>query len=131
MTRVCFVIASTLALLAPVGATERAWLTIGMGSDSCGKFVRAIDAMVPMPSGTVQSLNWQNKTFFEEGYAYREYLFGFVSGTNLSRPDASNQISADNDGIVMWVRHYCESHADESINTAISAFVQEQRTKMK
>jgi hypothetical protein len=31
----------------------------------------------------------------------------------------------------MWVRHYCESHADESIDTAIGAFVQEQHAKIK
>jgi hypothetical protein len=126
--RVCLLTASALALLAPVGAAEKVWLTVGRGSESCGTFVRAIDAMAPMPSGKAQSMNWQNKTWVEEGYAFQTYLFGFVTGVNL---DASKQIKVDGNGIVLWIRHYCESHADESINTAISAFVQEQRTKSK
>jgi hypothetical protein len=128
MTRVCLLIACSLALLAPVRAAEKVWLTVGRGSESCGTFVRAIDAMASMPSGKAESMIWQNKTWVEEGYAFQAYVFGFVTGVNHG---ASKQIKVDGNGIVLWIRHYCESHADESINTATSAFVQEQQAKIK
>ena len=129
--RGCLLVASALALLAPLSAAEKGWWTVGRGSQSCGTFVRAIDAMGPWSNNAAQSRIWENKAWVEDGFAYQQYLFGFVSSANLSRLDYSKQIQVDGAGVVMWVRHYCESHADESIDTAIGAFVQEQHAKIK
>jgi hypothetical protein len=108
------------------------WYTIGIGSiSSCGTFVKAEEAMTPGPEGKTQTMTWGGKTWVEMGEAYEEWLMGFVSAANLSRLDGTKQSMVDRDGIVLWVKRYCEAHPDESMVDAAGAFIARQQKKAK
>ena len=46
---------------------------------------------------------------------------------DLSQATSENQVKVDADGIVQWVRHYCEGHGDEPLVQAASQFIRHQQ----
>src|ERR1700730_7655745 len=107
------------------------WYTMGIGTNSCGSFIKALQAEAPSTGTQRASLTWEGKQWVETGYAYEQWLMGFVSAANLSQLTPTKQIMVDGNGIVLWVKHYCDSHADETLISAAGAFVVQQRKKMK
>ena len=125
----------TLALVASsvcsAESDQALTIAMGVGTDSCGTFIKAIDAMAITGSAKRAALEWQGKSWVELGFAYEQWLLGFVNGSNFARLDASKQIAVDRDGIVLSVKRICEDHPDELLVSAANRFVVAQQHKMK
>jgi hypothetical protein len=76
-------------------------------------------------------MQWRGKSWVELGFAYEQWLLGFVSGSNLARLDGSKQITVDRDDIVLSVKGICETHPAELLTSAASRFAVTERNKMK
>jgi hypothetical protein len=118
-----------LMSLACPGLTHAADGTvIGVGTDSCGTFIKAIDAMSNMGSPQRAGMDWQGKRWVELGFSYEQWILGYISATNFEQP---KQIVIDRDGLVLSVRRICEQHPDEVLMSGVSRFVAEQHNKLK
>jgi hypothetical protein len=121
---------AALLLWAPhVHATD--WWIEGVGRVvSCGAFVKAEAAMTDVPEGQTNSLLYGGKEWTEYGDVLEQWLMGFVTGVNASRPDGSKQITVDHAGTMGWLKQYCEAHPDVPLVNAAWQFVELQQQKL-
>jgi hypothetical protein len=110
------------------GTEARAGAVIGLGGDSCGTFIKAIDAMSNTGSTSRASMTWEGKTWIELGASYEQWIVGYISGVNSTR---ATQIAIDRDGIVLSVRKICEQHPDELLVSGVSRFVFQKTSSQK
>jgi hypothetical protein len=113
---------AALCLLLSTTAHANEAVTVGAGNVSCGTFLTAMNAMSPAPSGEVRTITYETKTWYEEGTQYMQWIWGYVSGYNVTQP-MKRQIKVDNIGIMQWVKHYCGNNEDVTLLYATGAFI--------
>ena len=113
---------AALCLLLSTTAHANEAVTVGAGNVSCGTFLTAMNAMSPAPSGEVRTITYEAKTWYEEGTQYMQWIWGYVSGYNVTQP-MKRQIKVDNIGIMQWVKHYCGNNEDVTLLYATGAFI--------
>jgi hypothetical protein len=93
-----------LWISASAQGAEPGWL-VGLGEESCGSFLQAIRAHQP----TGQSfLSNDGTRFYPESELFQQWLWGYLTASSGNLPPTT-----DGPGFTAWVKHWCESHADE------------------
>lgn len=103
-------------------------MSIGVGSDSCATFIRAIDAMSNDGSTNRAMHAWEGKQWVELGYSHEQWILGYISASSHA---LGNQIVYDRDGIVLAIKKICEQHPDELLITGVSRFVYQYTERQK
>jgi hypothetical protein len=99
----------------------------GIGADSCASYVLALADNRPSAAITMDG-----KLYYTTANAYTQWILGFVTANNLTMgKPGRGQITIDTDGIVIWVKNYCEAHPTENIFFGVSAFIREHQPKVK
>lgn len=91
----------------------------GVGAESCGSFVTAIESNKP---GEIIKDNHSGKIFYTEINAKMQWIFGFIAAKNWDLP-ISKQVTIDRDGTALWIKKYCEKNPTKGIPAAASEFV--------
>lgn len=108
------------ALLCAVSFSGQAQV-IGHGVgvyDSCGSFLAALkkagpDRLMRMGNG---------ETYPAMSNYYMAWVQGFVTAINMTRPQ-QGQIETDREGLAGWLKNYCETHPEQTLNMATIALV--------
>ncbi len=110
----------------PASRPKATWVVRGVGSDSCGKFLAAVENM---PPGKGATLNYDGNTWFDKDEVYAEWIQGYITAVNLMQvffPHPTKQIDVDYPGTELWIRDWCEARPANSLLAAVSAFVRSQ-----
>lgn len=107
----------TFSSIWPILGANNDKVFYGIGSDSSGKFLAAVDGL---PPGNGGSLKYAGQQWFDQRYLYGQWIQGFLTAINLLT-DASHQIQVDVPGIDLWVRNYCRVHPIATLSDAVSA----------
>jgi hypothetical protein len=117
-----------LVVVATGSAHANNGTVIGVGTDSCATFIRAIDAMRNDGSQKRAGMTWEGKQWVELGFSYEQWILGYISATNFAQV---KQIVIDRDGIVLSVKKICEEYPDELLISGVSRFVAQQTVGRK
>lgn len=99
----------------------------GVGANSCGSFLS-------VERGDKNGVRQRDtgRTFFPERAMYEQWLSGFVTAfnaQNLKNPSV-RPVNTDTEGLMAWVKSYCEKNPTQYVWVAANALVQaESRTK--
>ncbi len=86
--------------------TSGKFIVLGVGSESCGKFV-------------------QERRQGRDN-VYRGWVTGYLTAINLSTPNTYNILgSTDLDGILLWLENHCGQQPLDSVASATEALVME------
>jgi hypothetical protein len=99
----------------------------GVGTNSCGAFLAAERAA---KNGVRQRDS--GNTFYPERSMYQEWLSGYVSSFNAQNVQRSGvkMVNTDVEGLMAWVRSYCEKNPTKQVLVAVNALVEaESRTR--
>jgi hypothetical protein len=107
------------------GAKPHGWVVRGVGNDSCGKFVAALEDSPPGRG----AIEWQGATYYGMREVYAEWIQGFVTAANLQSDHRSKQISVDYPGTELWIRKWCDMRPAQTVIDAASAFIRDQKGK--
>jgi hypothetical protein len=100
--------------------------TMGVGSNSCGKFIAAIGKIPP------GKLNVMNNTdagrLVSENAQYQEWLMGFLTGMNAAHAGGQQIEDLDIAGIDLWMRNWCNKHPTKMVFDGAIALINEVRS---
>lgn len=114
MRRLLFLAALWLPTLA-AGQVDRSLVTVfGVGTQSCGSYVAASNK-----TPHDQTLVYRGESFPSMAGVQVHWIMGFVSATFMA---ADKEIPTDPDGIVLWVKRFCESNPTKAIFEAANRF---------
>jgi len=91
------------------------YLVGGFGVDSCGNLLQAFTRN---PPGYV--LESEGQIFYTQTSAYIQWINGYVSSHSVRHGAPTKDFEMD--GMVMWVKKYCEDNPTDQIFKAASAF---------
>ena len=122
--RTLFVLGLIAVLLTASSAQAQKVKVIGVGSDSCGSYVLALAKNPP-----TQAILMEGQVYYTDTAAYAQWISGYVTANAFAgRPVQEN---IDFNGIMMWVKNYCDTNPSHTIAHAAQAFVQAHRAKGK
>ena len=119
-------IATGLGILAVTAPCAFAQIVnvVGVGSDSCGSYVLALAKNAP-----TRAMRMDEQLYYTDAATYAQWVSGYVTANAFAgRPIPSH---IDFNGIMIWVKNYCDSNPTYTIAHAAQAFVQAHRSKAK
>ena len=121
------VIAMIAALVLSYGAAANAQgrnaYILGLGYDSCGKYLSAVHGH---PPGKGKFINRTEGQFSDDHFRYSDWLSGFFSATNMWITHEPNGIRNDVAAIDVWIRKWCEQNPAKDLADAAWAYVWDQ-----
>ncbi|MBF7144987.1 MULTISPECIES: hypothetical protein [Pseudomonas] len=84
----------------------------GIGGDSCASFVLSLSDY--QPTNAIVS---GGKTYYTMANAYTQWLAGYITAGS----QGANRV--DVNGMVLWIKKYCEDNPSESIVFGAGAFI--------
>ena len=102
------------------------WLVTGIGGDSCGSYVLALNENRPTAAVT-----YDGKMYYTKANTYAQWVTGFVTAANFASKPGQGQIQVDVNGIALWVKQYCEANPSALIASGADAFIRAHRPKSK
>lgn len=120
-------IASGLAIfivvMAPPAHAQKV-MVVGVGSDSCGSYVLALAKNAP-----TRAMRMEEQLYYTDTAAYAQWISGYVTANAFAGRPIPEHI--DFNGIMMWVKSYCDTNPTHTIAHAAQAFVSAHRAKKK
>ena len=93
----------------------------GLGNESCGNFLAALQK-APPDTG----IDYEDKSYVSESRAYSEWLLAYITAFNQLNDQHKNIVHADRDGVILWVKNYCEKQPMDSVSQAAWKLIQQQ-----
>ncbi len=112
MKKILFILAIALPCLAQ--AKQR--VVFGVGTDSCGSMLIALEKNKP-----TTAIEMNGQVYFSDAATYSQWVSGYVSSHSTVYGAPSKD--TDFNGMVMWVKKYCEEHPSDMIIHAADAFI--------
>lgn len=91
----------------------------GIGSESCGRFVAAATDNKP---GAYRAMTRPEGSYVNDLQRYQQWMMGFVSAINSTRPNLDSQIKVDLAGMDLWLRNWCNQHPTDSVYHGLMIF---------
>lgn len=100
----------------------------GVGAESCGSYVLAIQK-----NGPASSLEWKGERYSTPTKTYVQWIAGYVSAHNAmklidGRGD-EQVVGVDLNGMALWIKNFCEKNPTVTILNAASTFIGEHSGK--
>lgn len=109
--------ALTCGIALPGVAESSAWISIGMGNNSCGSYSQAFSDGSPD-----KGVTYLGGTYFSSAATYTQWVVGYLTGLNLASRSKDHQIQLDLDGIGLSIKKICDAHPDWSVLQATAIF---------
>jgi hypothetical protein len=118
---VCFT-----AMICGANAESPGSFAIGIGTNSCGRFIATIGKH---PPGMIETMPTGDGDFISENVEYQQWLLGFVSGFNAAHgAEQEQQVTRiDGAGTDLWMRNWCNKHPTKTVSEGAVAFINEMR----
>ncbi|WP_257167967.1 hypothetical protein [Bradyrhizobium sp. SRS-191] len=114
------VLAMTLLFATELHAEEMAFYVIGVGADSCERFIAAAEEQ---PPGTYKAIGNPDGPYVNAISKYQQWMMGYVSAVNAARGDEGMQIKLDLTEMDSWMRNWCSRNQRRTVFHALQAFV--------
>lgn len=111
------ILATILSLASLTCHAEGSFTISGLGTNSCGAYVMAINAR-----NIDQGMTYQGETYYPKSAAYVQWVSGFVSASNRGKKEEKQDMT-DIEGLTLWIKNYCESHPDLPLAKAAIDFM--------
>jgi hypothetical protein len=114
------VLAVTLLFATGVRAEEMTFYVLGVGADSCERFIAAAEEQ---PPGTYKAIGNPDGPYVNAISKYQQWMMGYVSAVNAARGDEGMQIKLDLTEMDSWMRNWCSRNQRRTVFHALQAFV--------
>ena len=112
------------ALLTSTLVTAQQIMVFGIGKDSCGSFTLAIAKNVP-----TSAMRMDEQLYYTDTAAYAQWIAGYVTANEAARQPVRSH--TDFNGVMMWIKNFCDSNPTSPLAHAAQAFVEAHRAMAK
>ena len=105
-----------LALILPISASAKQIMVLGIGTASCGSILIALEKNEPS-----DGFEMNGQYYYTEIAAYSQWVLGYISSYSAIYGIPTKE--TDLNGVIMWIKKYCEKNPSDMISNASNAFI--------